>query len=230
MNRKKIADSLDNGTLAFLVQGLILVYLVSLSLETVPTLNAYADTFKTIDTAITAVFVVELVLRLIVIEKPLKYLTSFYGVVDLVAILPALVGAETKFLRALRLLRLFKLFKNKEINAALTRMQLAFHEIKRDLIIFSFIAFIFTYFSAVGIYHFENEAQPEVFSSIPAAFWWAIVSLTTVGYGDSYPITSGGKAFAGFVVIIGIGIIAIPTGLIASALTTTRDKEKDAEE
>ena len=135
MNRKKIADSLDNGPLAFLVQGLILVYLVSLSLETVPSLNAYAGTFKTIDTIITAVFVVELVLRLIVIEKPLKYLTSFYGVVDLVAILPALVGADTKSLRALRLLRLFKMFKNKEINAALTRMQLAFHEIKRDLTI-----------------------------------------------------------------------------------------------
>ena len=194
MNKKKIADSLDEGPLAFFVQGLILFYMVSLSLETVPSLQDYASTFKTIDTAVTTVFVVELIVRLIVTERPFKYLISFYGVIDVVAVLPALVGVDTKSLRALRLLRLFKLFKNKEINAAFTRLQLAFHEIKRDLIIFSFIAFIFIFFSAVGIYRFEQEAQPDKFSSIPAAFYWAVVSLTTVGYGDSYPITTGGKS------------------------------------
>ena len=230
MNKKKIADSLDEGPLAFFIQGLILFYMVSLSLETVPSLQDYASTFKTIDTAVTTIFVVDLIVRLIVTERPFNYLISFYGVIDVVAILPALVGVDTKSLRALRLLRLFKLFKNKEINAAFSRMQLAFHEIKRDLIIFSFIAFIFIFFSAVGIYHFEQEAQPDKFSSIPAAFYWAIVSLTTVGYGDSYPITAGGKIFAGIVVIIGIGIVAIPTGLIASALTTIKNRKKDSEE
>ena len=81
----------------------------------------------------------------------------------------------------------------------------------------------------MGIYHFEQEAQPDKFNSIPAAFYWAIVSLTTVGYGDSYPITAGGKTFAGIVVIIGIGIVAIPTGLIASALTTIKNRKKDSE-
>ena len=211
MNKKKIADSLDEGPLAFFIQGLILFYMVSLSLETVPSLQDYASTFKTIDTAVTAIFVVELIVRLIVTERPFNYLISFYGVIDVVAVLPALVGVDTKSLRALRLLRLFKLFKNKEI--------------KRDLIIFSFIAFIFIFFSAVGIYHFEQEAQPDKFSSIPAAFYWAIVSLTTVGYGDSYPITAGGKTFAGIVVIIGIGIVAIPTGLIASALTAIKNRK-----
>ena len=194
MNKKKIADSLDEGPLAFFIQGLILLYMVSLSLETVPSLQGYASTFKTIDAAVTAIFVVELIVRLIVTERPFNYLISFYGVIDVVAVLPALVGVDTKSLRALRLLRLFKLFKNKEINAAFSRMQLAFHEIKRDLIIFSFIAFIFIFFSAVGIYRFEQEAQPDKFSSIPAAFYWAVVSLTTVGYGDSYPITTGGKS------------------------------------
>jgi voltage-gated potassium channel len=230
MNNKKIADSLDEGPLAFFIQGLILFYMVSLSLETVPSLQDYASMFKTIDTAVTAIFVVELIVRLIVTERPFKYLISFYGVIDVVAVLPALVGVDTKSLRALRLLRLFKLFKNKEINAAFTRLQLAFHEIKRDLIIFSFIAFIFIFFPAVGIYHFEKEAQPDKFSSIPAAFYWAIVSLTTVGYGDSYPITAGGEIFAGIVVLIGIGIVAIPTGLIASALTTIKNRKKDSEE
>ena len=224
MSKKKISDSLDDGSLAFFVQGLILLYMLSLSLETVPSLNKYAEIFSTISIIITTIFVAELVLRLIVTEHPLKYLTSFYGIVDLVAILPALVGADTKSLRALRLLRIFKLFKSKQVNDAVIRLQLAFHKIKRDLLVFSFLAFIFIYFSAVGIYHFEHEAQPEQFGSIPASLWWAIVSLTTVGYGDAYPITAAGKFFAGIVLIIGIGIVALPTGLIASALTGIKQK------
>ncbi|MDG1833197.1 MAG: ion transporter [Verrucomicrobiota bacterium] len=138
MSKKKISDSLDDGSLAFFVQGLILLYMLSLSLETVPSLNKYADIFSTISIIITTIFVAELVLRLIVTEHPLKYLTSFYGIVDLVAILPALVGADTKSLRALRLLRIFKLFKSKQINDAVIRLQLAFHEIKRDLLVFHF--------------------------------------------------------------------------------------------
>lgn len=227
MSKKKISDSLDDGSLAFFVQGLILLYMLSLSLETVPSLNKYADIFSTISIIITTIFVAELVLRLIVTEHPLKYLTSFYGIVDLVAILPALVGADTKSLRALRLLRIFKLFKSKQINDAVIRLQLAFHEIKRDLLVFSFLVFIFIYFSAVGIYHFEHEAQPEQFGSIPASLWWAIVSLTTVGYGDAYPITAAGKFFAGIVLIIGIGIVALPTGLIASALTGIKQKTSE---
>jgi voltage-gated potassium channel len=230
MNKEKIAKSLDEGALAYFVQGLILFYMLSLSLETVPSLRNYARTFNTINNIITGVFVAELILRLVVTKHPLKYLTSFYGVVDLIAILPALVGADTKSLRALRLLRLFKLFKSKPINDAMMRMQLAIHEIKRDLFVFSFVALLFVYFAAVGIYHFEHGAQPEKFGSIPAAFWWAIVSLTTVGYGDSFPITTAGKMFAGVVVIIGIGIVAIPTGLIASALTTIKQRETDSDD
>ena len=93
--------------------------------------------------------------------------------------------------------------------------------------VFSFLVFIFIYFSAVGIYHFEHEAQPEQFGSIPASLWWAIVSLTTVGYGDAYPITAAGKFFAGIVLIIGIGIVALPTGLIASALTGIKQKTSE---
>ena len=199
------------------LRGLLSPFMVKLGFE-----NAIASGI-----IVTTVFVAELILRLFVTEQPLKYLTSFYGIVDVVAILPALVGADTKSLRALRLFRIFKLFKSKQINDAVKRMQLAFREIKRDLIVFSFIAFIFIYFSAVGVYHFEHAAQPDKFGPIPAAFWWAIVSLTTVGYGDSYPITIGGKAFAGVVVIIGIGIVALPTGLIASALTDIKQRNVD---
>ena len=94
MTKKRIANSLDDGPLAFFVQGLILFYLLSLSLETVPSLSNYADTFSTINMIVTAIFVAELFLRLIVAERPLKYLFSFYGIVDIIAILPALAGAH----------------------------------------------------------------------------------------------------------------------------------------
>ena len=84
-----------------------------------------------------------------------------------------------------------------------------------------FVTFILIYLSAFGIYYFENDAQPEHFSSIFSSLWWAIVTLTTVGYGDIYPITVGGRVFTFFILLIGLGIVAIPTGIISSALTKT---------
>ena len=76
------------------------------------------------------------------------------------------------------------------------------------------------------IYFLESEAQPEIFGSIPAAMWWGIATLTTVGYGDAYPITMGGKVFTFFVLIIGVGVVTIPAGLVGSALSEARDLEK----
>jgi len=83
------------------------------------------------------------------------------------------------------------------------------------------------YLSGVGIYYFENEAQPEAFSSIFHSLWWSVITLTTVGYGDIYPITAGGKIFTFFILIIGLGIVSIPAGLIASALSKARTMESD---
>jgi voltage-gated potassium channel len=83
------------------------------------------------------------------------------------------------------------------------------------------------FFSAVGIYYFENTAQPETFSSVFQSMWWAVATLTTVGYGDVYPITIGGKIFTFFVLMVGLGIVAVPTGLVASALSSAREMEKE---
>ena len=82
------------------------------------------------------------------------------------------------------------------------------------------------YVSSVGIYYFENEAQPEQFKSVFHSMWWAVATLTTVGYGDVYPITLGGKLFTTFIVFIGMGLVAVPTGLLASALAKTIGKDK----
>ena len=117
------------------------------------------------------------------------------------------------------MLRLLKLTR---YVSALNRYKQAFKEITPDLVIFSTFSAILLYLASVGIYHFEHGAQPESFRSIFDAIWWSIVSLTTTGYGDIYPITAGGRIFSGCALVIGLGIFAVPTGLIASALTRAR--------
>ncbi|MCC5816117.1 MAG: two pore domain potassium channel family protein, partial [Leptospira sp.] len=129
----------------------------------------------------------------------------------------------------LRLLRLFRVLKILRYNQALFNLKSSFKMIKEELIIITIISVMVVYISSVGIYYFENEAQPEVFASIFHSLWWSIATLTTVGYGDIYPITVGGKIFTSFIVAIGVGIVAIPAGLIASALIKTRNMEKDKE-
>ena len=93
---------------------------------------------------------------------------------------------------------------------------------KEELVIFTIASFVLLFLAAVGIYHFENEAQPEVFRSIFDALWWAVATLTTVGYGDIYPITGGGRLFTFGILMVGLGMIAVPTGIIASSLSDVR--------
>jgi len=93
-------------------------------------------------------------------------------------------------------------------------------------VLFLFSAMIILYLAGVGIYHFEYPAQPDAFSSVFHSLWWAVATLTTVGYGDIYPITTGGKIFTFFILIVGLGIVSIPAGLVASALSKAREMEE----
>ena len=115
-------------------------------------------------------------------------------------------------------------------NTALQRIYRALLLAKEELLLFLFSITLLLYLSSVGIYYFENKAQPEVFSSVFESFWWAVITLTTVGYGDVVPITLGGRCFTIVFLIIGLGVIAAPTGLIASAMNTARTEEKEKEE
>jgi voltage-gated potassium channel len=94
--------------------------------------------------------------------------------------------------------------------------------IKQELVLFFAVTIMLLYMGGVGIYYFENSAQPEAFSSIFHSLWWSLITLTTVGYGDIYPITVGGKIFTFFILMIGLGIVAVPTGLFASAVAKAR--------
>jgi voltage-gated potassium channel len=100
---------------------------------------------------------------------------------------------------------------------------------KEQIILFMGVTLVLIYFAAIGIYYFENEAQPEHFSSIFDSLWWSIITLTTVGYGDVYPITVGGRVFTFFILLIGLGIVAIPTGIISSSLTKVVDPDSEEE-
>ncbi len=162
-------------------------------------------------------------LRLIVADKKLRYIFSFYGLIDLAAILPFYVahGIDLRSIRIFRIFRLTRAFKMFKYNRALQRFKDVFLSIKEELILFMITTCFLLYLSAVGIYYFENPAQPEQFKSVFHSLWWAVITLTTVGYGDVYPITVGGEIFTFVILTIGLGLIAVPTGLIASALTKT---------
>ena len=215
------------------VQFLIIISLFTFSLETLPNLSERSQTLLNIAQVIVVfLFTIEYALRVYVADRKTGYIFSFYGIVDLLAILPfyLALGVDMRTLRALRLLRLFRLFKLARYNRAIDRFVNAFTIAREEIIIFAMVTIILLYLSATGIYYFEHEAQPELFASIFHSMWWAVVTLTTVGYGDMYPITVGGRIFTFIILIIGIGIVAIPAGLFASALNKVRRDEEDDED
>tara|TARA_Y100000590_G_scaffold407648_1_gene498086 strand:- start:169 stop:879 length:711 start_codon:yes stop_codon:yes gene_type:complete len=212
------------------IQILIILSLLSFSFETVPNISqetiGYLKAFEIFSIVI---FSLEYLLRIYVADKKINYIFSFYGFIDVIAILPFYISGavDLRSLRAVRLLRVLRLFKLFRFNESLALLKKAFQIVKREMIVFSFIAIILLYISAVGIYFFENPVQPDEFSSIFDCMWWAISTMTTVGYGDIVPITVGGKIFTSFISFIGIGVVSIPTALLASSLTTLIKIDKE---
>lgn len=230
-NIVELNDTIKSRAFAYFIQVLILVSIIAFTFETVPDLEPNTRmVLRVIEVFCVVVFTVEYILRIYCSDKKSAFIFSFYGIIDFLAILPfyLALGVDLRSLRALRFLRLFRIFKLMRYNKALAHFSRAIKRAKEEILLFLFVTLILIYFSAVGIYYFENTAQPEHFSSIFDSLWWAIITLTTVGYGDVYPITIGGKVFTFFILMIGLGIVAIPTGIISSALTKSVDsKEED---
>lgn len=242
MRREEYIEILD-GThpdhgrgVALAHQGLIVLSGLAISLETIPDLPVWAHkALFAFEAFVVATFVVEYLARIICAKRPFRYIFSFWGIIDLLACLPALLIVQQQWaaIRSLRLLRLIRLLKLLHANRALIRLERALAKSRGELLVFSFLAAIILYIAGVGIFIFENEAQPEVFSSIPKGLWWAIVSFTTVGYGDMYPITPEGRLFTTVILFLGLGVIAVPTAIITTALINTDLKEtieKEVEE
>jgi len=214
----------------YFIQVLILLSLVAFAISTLP--NNTKETIRLLNVfeiTCVAIFTIEYALRVFVAEKPLKYIFSFYGIIDFLAIFPFYLRSvyDLRALRAFRVFRIFRTLKLIRYNKALNRFHIAAGIVKEEIVLFLIITAIFIFLASTGIYYFENAAQPEIFTSVIHSGWWAVVTLTTVGYGDVYPITVGGKIFTFFILIIGVGIVTIPAGLVASALSKAREIESN---
>ena len=176
------------------IQALICVSLISFSLETLPGLSMRQHSLlRSIEVFCIVVFTIEYLLRLIVADHKLSFVGSFFGLIDLAAILPFFLslGVDLRSVRAFRLLRLFRILKLARYNRAVRRFHRALLIAREELVLFGAVSFIVFYLASVGIYYFEHEAQPEAFASVFHSMWWATTTLTTVGYGDIYPVTAG---------------------------------------
>lgn len=222
------SDTLQGRVFDVAIQILIVVSLVSFSLETLPDMSENAQLLlRVIEVVSVLLFTVEYLLRVVVSRPRLSYVLSFFGIVDLFAILPfyLAVGVDLRSLRAFRLLRLFRILKLARYSAAVRRFHCALQIAKEEIVLFLSATVILLYLSAVGIYYFEHAAQPEKFKSVFHSLWWSVATLTTVGYGDVYPITAGGRIFTFIILVIGLGVVSVPAGLLASALAKAREME-----
>jgi voltage-gated potassium channel len=214
----------------FFIQFLIVLSVITFSIETLPKLEPGTRTILNgIEIFCVIVFTLEYLARIYIADKKLKFIFSFFGLIDLLAILPFYLafGVDLRSLRVLRMFRLFRLLKLVRYNKAMRHFTKAMLIAREQIILFMAVTLVLIYFSAVGIYYFENEAQPDHFASVFDSLWWSIVTLTTVGYGDVYPITPGGKIFTFFILLIGLGIVAVPTGIISSSLTKAVELESE---
>tara|TARA_B110001452_G_C15240109_1_gene429310 strand:+ start:3870 stop:4556 length:687 start_codon:yes stop_codon:yes gene_type:complete len=206
-----------------LIYSIIFIDVIDHGLMTMDSMQVYSDYFFSWDNVPLTVFSIEYILRLYSSPNRIKFIFSFWGIIDLLAII-GLHGFGPYILREIRVLRFISLFK---YEPAAMNIYKTFNKIKKELIYFSLIALFMLYISAVGVYYFENPTNGENFPDIFHSMWWAVVTLTTVGYGDAFPITDGGKIFASIIIMVGLGVFAVPTGLIAGAFSDIFKKEKD---
>ena len=205
-----------------LVLFLIVTSILTISIETLPDLSQGArDAIAISDAIITVLFTIEYALRIAASKKKWSYVRSFYGIIDLLAILPFYLslGVDLRALRICRLFRVLRALKLNRYSRAMATFGVALRQSRGEFTVFFIAVSLLLYLSAMGIYYFEHEAQPDSFQSIFHCLWWAIATLTTLGYGDVYPITTGGRVFTSIVVLCGLGVVAVPTGIIAAALT-----------
>ena len=221
---------------------LITLNVFAVILETVESLYLkYQNAFAYFELFSVTIFTVEYLLRLWScvenaeknigkLKQRIKYALSFSAIIDIMAILPSLIAliyptVDLRFIRALRIIRLLKFSRySSSINSLLSVLW----DQRKSFGAAFFILFIALIIASSGMYLVEKDVQPDKFGSIPDAMWWAIVTLTTVGYGDVTPITSIGRIFGSIIIILGIGTVALPSGILAAAFSdfTKRNQKK----
>jgi voltage-gated potassium channel len=221
---------------------LILLNVAVVILETVQWIHLeFFWAFAIIDLVSVIIFTIEYILRLWVctlnpayshpVTGRLRYLVTPFALVDLLSILPFylpfLIHVDLRFLRILRLFRILRILKLGRYSDAVTTFSSIISRKKEELLVALSLLFIALILVSSVMYYAEHEAQPEVYSSIPHAMWWALVTLATVGYGDVYPITLLGKMMTGVAIIIGVCIFALPTAIFAAGFVEEIEKDKE---
>ncbi len=224
------------------IMGLIILNVVAVVLETVDWINdRYALIFNIFNIFSVAVFTAEYLLRVwSCTEDPkfkdpvsgrLRFMITPLAIIDLMAFLPFYLPfafPELRFLRAFRLFRLFRVLKLARYSESLQTFMDVLKLKREELGLMLFAIIILLTVSSSLMYEAEHEAQPEAFSSIPAAMWWGVVTLATVGYGDMFPVTPMGKLVGSLVVLLGIGLFALPTGVLATGFSEVLQKKREA--
>ena len=208
----------------------IFVSILLVMLDSVAKLHdQYAGTFKILEWVITIIFTIEYVARIWVVNRPRKYILSVFGIIDLLAILPTYaafflgVGQSLIVIRMLRFMRIFRIFKLSRYTRAGRMIGSALWENKEKIMVF--IVFVFTMSTIIGTLMYLIEGGNAGFADIPTSIYWAIVTLTTVGYGDISPVTGLGQFLSSFVMILGYSIIAVPTGIVTASIIRKPDQK-----
>jgi voltage-gated potassium channel len=213
----------------------ILASIVVVMLDSISSFHPrFSRTFFILEWGFTILFTIEYLLRLICIKKPLRYVFSFLGLVDLLSILPMylsifLAGAQSLLVfRALRLLRIFRIFRLSHFLSEISFLREALKSSLKKISIFMLV--VIAIVIILGSIMYIVESDESGFTSIPESIYWAIVTITTVGYGDMTPITPAGKLIASLIMLIGYCIIAVPTGIITTEIALMARSEKKGTE
>jgi voltage-gated potassium channel len=243
LDRDNSSPTIGSHIIEISIVSLILLNVVAVILASYADLYfRFRNLFDIFELVSVIIFSVEYLLRLWIVplkhpqENPLvvrlRYIFSFGALIDLAAILPfylpLAVPLDLRFLRVLRISRVLRFIKLQRYSDSMQLVGRVFRLRSKELLSTIFITVMLLVVAASAMYHVENAAQPDKFPNIIASLWWAVATLTTVGYGDVFPITDGGKFLAGIVAILGIGLVALPAGIISSGFMEEINKRKKA--
>jgi voltage-gated potassium channel len=223
------ADTRAGKTFDVLLLGVILLSVIVVMLESIPSVRSdHHDYLETAEWAITVIFTLEYMVRIIIVKRPWRYIFSFYGIIDFLAVIPSYLAFfvisyhSLVVIRILRMLRIFRILKLSRYTTAGRTLVRAIWNSREKISVFIFFVMILVII--LGTFMYLVEGEQGGFTSIPLSIYWAVVTLTTVGYGDLSPVTPTGQFLASLIMIMGYAIIAVPTGIVTAEMIKPTSK------